>query len=82
VVQQIIQRVADRVVLGRHAHTSGAMLDADVASLSPGWRCWPPEQPRCSTTGRTTPSNALTIPDATRWPFDLAPVHLTYGERR
>jgi DNA-binding CsgD family transcriptional regulator len=24
---------------------------------------------------------ALTVPDAARWPFDLARVHLTYGER-
>jgi DNA-binding CsgD family transcriptional regulator len=59
-----------------------AMLDTDVASLSP--------RLAMLVAGATALldgaaidafERALSVPDATRWPFDLARVHLTYGER-
>jgi DNA-binding CsgD family transcriptional regulator len=58
------------------------MLDADVASLSP--------RLAMVVAGATALlddaaidafERALAVPDAARWPFDLARVHLTYGER-
>jgi DNA-binding CsgD family transcriptional regulator len=59
-----------------------AMLDTDVASLSP--------RLAMLVAGATALlegaaidafERALSVPDATRWPFDLARVQLTYGER-
>jgi DNA-binding CsgD family transcriptional regulator len=65
-----------------------AMLDA--ASLSPrlamlvaGAAALLDEATNGATNGATNDAfeRALAVPDAARWPFDLARVHLTYGER-
>ncbi len=59
-----------------------AMLDIDVASLSPRLAMLVAGA-TALLDDRTNDAfeRALTVPDATRWPFDLARVHLTYGER-
>ena len=58
------------------------MLDADVASLSPRLAMLVAGATALLDDGTNDAfERALAIPDATRWPFDLARVHLTYGER-
>jgi DNA-binding CsgD family transcriptional regulator len=59
-----------------------AMLDTDVASLSPRLAMLVAGATALLDDGTNDAfEGALTVPDAARWPFDLARVHLTYGER-
>ena len=59
-----------------------AMLDTDVASLSPRLAMLVAGATALLDDGTNeTFERALAIPDAARWPFDLARIHLTYGER-
>lgn len=70
---------------GRHdmarAHIE-AMLDTDVAGLSPRLAMLVAGATALLDDGTNDAfERALRVPDATLWPFDLARVHLTYGER-
>ena len=59
-----------------------AMLDSDVASLSPRLAMVVAGATALLDDGTNDAfERALGVPDAARWPFDLARVHLTYGER-
>lgn len=59
-----------------------AMLDNDVASLSPRLAMLVAGATALPDDGTNDAfERALSVPDATCWPFDLARVHLTYGER-
>jgi DNA-binding CsgD family transcriptional regulator len=59
-----------------------AMLDTDVASLSPRLGMLVAGATALLDDGTNDAfERALSIPDASRWPFDLARVHLAYGER-
>jgi DNA-binding CsgD family transcriptional regulator len=59
-----------------------AMLDTDVAALSPRLAMLVAGATALLDDGTNDAfDRALTMPDATRWPFDLARIHLTYGER-
>ena len=63
------------------AHVQAA-LDADVASLSPRLAMLVAGATALLDDGTNDAfERALAIPDATLWPFDLARIHLTYGER-
>ena len=58
------------------------MLDTDVASLSPRLAMLVAGATALLDDGSDDAfERALTVPDAARWPFDLARVHLAYGER-
>ncbi len=59
-----------------------ATLDTDIASLSPRLAMLAAGATALLDDGTNDVfERALTVPDAARWPFDLARVHLTYGER-
>ncbi len=59
-----------------------AMVNKDVASLSPRLAMLVAGATALLDDGTNDAfERALTVPDAARWPFDLARVHLTYGER-
>lgn len=59
-----------------------AMLDSDVASLSPRLAMLVAGAAALLDDGKNDAfERALTVPDAARWPFALARVHLAYGER-
>jgi DNA-binding CsgD family transcriptional regulator len=59
-----------------------AMLDTDVASLSSRLAMVVAGATALLDDGTNDAfERALSVPDATLWPFDLARVHLTYGER-
>ena len=59
-----------------------AMLDADVAALSPRLAMLVAGAAGLlDDAANDAFERALSVPDAARWPFDLARVHLTYGER-
>ena len=59
-----------------------ALLDADVASLSPRLAMLVAGASALLDDAAIDAfERALAVPDAARWPFDLARVHLTYGER-
>ena len=59
-----------------------AMLDTDVAALSPRVAMLVAGATALLDDGTNDAfERALSIPDAALWPFDLARVHLTYGER-
>jgi DNA-binding CsgD family transcriptional regulator len=59
-----------------------AMLDADVASLSPRLAMLTAGAAALLDDAAVDAfERALSVPDAALWPFDLARVHLTYGER-
>jgi DNA-binding CsgD family transcriptional regulator len=59
-----------------------AVLETDVASLSPRLAMLVTGATALPDDGTNDAfERALTVPDATRWPFDLPRVHLTYGER-
>jgi DNA-binding CsgD family transcriptional regulator len=58
------------------------VLDTDVASLSPRLAMLVAGATALLDDGTNDAfERALTVPHATRWPFDLARIHLTYGER-
>ncbi len=59
-----------------------AMVDTDIASLSPRLAMQAAGATALLDDGTNDAfERALAVPDAARWPFDLARVHLTYGER-
>ena len=59
-----------------------AMLDTNVAALSPRLAMLEAAAAGLLDDGTDDAfERALSIPDAARWPFDLARVHLTYGEQ-
>jgi DNA-binding CsgD family transcriptional regulator len=58
-----------------------AILATDVASLSPRLAMLVAGAAALLDDGTNAFQRALSVPDATLWPFDLARVHLTYGER-
>jgi DNA-binding CsgD family transcriptional regulator len=59
-----------------------AMLDTDIASLSPRLAMLAAGAAALLDDGTNDAfERALTVPDTARWPFDLARMHLTYGER-
>jgi DNA-binding CsgD family transcriptional regulator len=59
-----------------------AMLDTNLASLSPRLAMVTAGATALLDNGENDAfEHALTIPDAALWPFDLARIHLTYGER-
>jgi DNA-binding CsgD family transcriptional regulator len=59
-----------------------AMLGTGVAALSPRLAMLVAAATALLDDGSTEAfERALSVPDAERWPFDLARVHLTYGER-
>jgi DNA-binding CsgD family transcriptional regulator len=59
-----------------------AMLDTGVASLSPRLAMLVAGATALLDDGTNDAfERALSIPDSARWPFDVARVHLTYGER-
>jgi DNA-binding CsgD family transcriptional regulator len=58
------------------------MLDTDIASLSPRLAMLAAGATALLDDGTNdTFERVLTVPDTARWPFDLARMHLTYGER-
>ena len=60
-----------------------ALLDTDVTSLSPRLAMLVAGATALLDDGTNDAfERALAVPDPARWPFDLARVHLTYGERR
>jgi DNA-binding CsgD family transcriptional regulator len=64
-----------------HMHVQ-AMLDTDVASLSPRLAMLTAGATALLDNGESAAfEQALATPEATLWPFDLARIHLTYGER-
>jgi DNA-binding CsgD family transcriptional regulator len=61
-----------------------AMKDADIGAISPRLGLLTAGSAAMAATGRRAGQlfdEALAIPDAERWPFDLARVRLAYGER-
>ncbi len=78
---QITARTPNKSADSACAHVQ-AILDNDVASLSPRLAMLVAGATALLDDGTNDPfERALAVPDATRWPFDLARVHLTYGER-
>jgi DNA-binding CsgD family transcriptional regulator len=58
------------------------MLDTGIASLSPRLAMLVAGATALLDDGTNDEfERALTVPDTARWPFELARVHLTYGER-
>ena len=83
----VIDLVEAAVRSGRHreaeAHVAAA-LDAGIGSLSPRLDLVVRGSAAIASTSRSHADafdEALGVPGAERWPFDLARIHLAYGER-
>jgi len=71
-------RTGRRDVAQAHAR---ALTEAGIAALSPRLAMVVAGATAQATDAVAEFDRALATPDATRWPFDLARIHLTYGER-